>query len=130
MADSIRVLILGTGRMGSEMARCVLDTPGLELTGAYGKRRERAGDDLGRVTGLGRDLGVSIDVDLRNAVARTRPDVALQATCSSLDDAWPEIAVLLREGVSIVSIAEEMAYPACRSPAVSPMQMIAVRPAR
>ena len=119
MGNSIRVLILGTGRMGSEMARSVLDTPGLELAGAYGKRRERAGTDLGRAIGLDRDLGIAIDADLRKAVKRTRPHIALQATCSGLDDAWPEVAILLREGVSVVSIAEEMAYPACHSPAVA-----------
>jgi 4-hydroxy-tetrahydrodipicolinate reductase len=101
------------------MARYVLEAPGLELTGAYARRRERAGTDLGRAIGLGRDLGIAIDADLGAVVKRTRPHVALQATCSRLEQAWPEIAVLLREGVSVVSIAEEMAYPACRSPAIA-----------
>lgn len=119
MGNPIRVLILGTGQMGSGMARHVLDMPGLDLAGAYGKRRERAGTDLGRAIGLDRDLGITIDADLRTAAKRTRPHVALQATCSRLEDAWPEIAVLLRDGISIVSIAEEMAYPACRSPAIA-----------
>jgi 4-hydroxy-tetrahydrodipicolinate reductase len=119
MGNSIRVLILGTGQMGSGMVRCVLDTPGLDLVGAYGKRSERSGTDLGRAIGLERDLGIAIDADLEAAVERTRPDIALQATCSRLHDAWPEIAVLLRGGVSVVSIAEEMAYPACRSPAIA-----------
>jgi 4-hydroxy-tetrahydrodipicolinate reductase len=109
MGDLIRVLILGTGQMGSGMARYVLDAPGLELAGAYGKRRERAGTDLGRAIGLDRELGIAIDSDLAMAVKRAQPHVALQATCSRLEDAWPEIAILLREGVSVISIAEEMA---------------------
>ncbi len=119
MGYPIRVLIVGTGQMGSGMARQVLDTPGLELVGAFGKRRERAGADLGRAIGLDRDLGIAIDAELGTAAERTRPHVALQATCSRLDDAWPEIAVLLRKGISVVSIAEEMAYPACRSPTIA-----------
>jgi 4-hydroxy-tetrahydrodipicolinate reductase len=119
MGDLIRVLILGTGQMGSGMARYVLDAPGLELAGAYGKRRERAGTDLGRAIGLDRELGIAIDSDLAMAVKRAQPHVALQATCSRLEDAWPEIAILLREGVSVISIAEEMAYPAFRSPAIA-----------
>jgi 4-hydroxy-tetrahydrodipicolinate reductase len=119
MENSIRVLILGTGQMGSGMARYVLATPGLDLVGAYGRRRARAGTDLGRAIGLDRDLSIAIDADLEEAVKRARPHVALQATCSRLDDAWPEIAVLLRDGISVVSIAEEMAYPACRSPAIA-----------
>jgi 4-hydroxy-tetrahydrodipicolinate reductase len=119
MRDAIRVLVLGTGQMGSGIARHVLDTPGLELVGAYGRRPERAGTDVGRAIGLGRDLGIAIESDLAEATKRTRPDVAVQATCSRLDEAWPEIAVLLRHGVSVVSIAEEMAYPACGSPAIA-----------
>lgn len=119
MRDPIRVLLVGTGQMGSGMARHILETPGLELVGAYGKRRERAGTDLGRAIGLGRDLGMAVEADLAAAVARARPDVAVQATCSRLDDAWPEIAILLGAGVRVVSIAEEMAYPAYRSPAIA-----------
>jgi 4-hydroxy-tetrahydrodipicolinate reductase len=126
MHKTIRVAILGTGQMGCGIARRVLDAPGVELVAAYGKRPERVGMDVGRAIGLERDLGIAIDANLSAAAERTQPDVAIQATCSTLDDAWPEIAVLLRNGVSIVSIAEEMAYPAYRSPAIaSEMQALA-----
>ena len=69
--------------------------------------------------GLGRDLGLSVRSDLSAATKEARPDVAVQATCSRIEEAWPEIAVLLRHGVSVVSIAEEMAYPAWGAPAIS-----------
>jgi 4-hydroxy-tetrahydrodipicolinate reductase len=42
----IRVLVLGTGQMGSGIARLVLKKHGLHLVGAYGRRRDRAGMDL------------------------------------------------------------------------------------
>ncbi len=119
MGDAIRVLILGTGQMGSGIARHVLETPGLELAGAYGRRAEREGTDLGRAIGLGRDLGLAVQSDLPAATKEARPDVAVQATCSRLEEAWPEIAILLRHGVSVVSIAEEMAYPAYGAPAIA-----------
>jgi len=48
MRDVIRVLILGTGQMGSGIARLVLEKQGLQLVGAYGRRSERVGVDLGR----------------------------------------------------------------------------------
>jgi 4-hydroxy-tetrahydrodipicolinate reductase len=119
MGDAIRVLILGTGRMGCGIAHHVLGTLGLELVGAYAKRSERAGSDLGRAIGLEQDLGIAVESDLAAATKRARPDVAVQATCSRLDKAWPEIAVLLRHGVRVISIAEEMAYPARGSPAIA-----------
>jgi len=119
MRDPIRVLILGTGQMGAGIARLVIEKQGLELVGAYGRRASRAGADLGRAIGLERDLGIDIDSDLDAAIKRTQPHVAIQATGSKLEDAWIEISVLLRHGAQVISIAEEMAYPACRSAGIA-----------
>jgi 4-hydroxy-tetrahydrodipicolinate reductase len=115
MRDRIRVLVLGTGQMGAAIARVVLEKQGLQLAGAYGKRADRAGTDLGRAVDLERDLGIAIGSDLEAVIEGARPQVAIQATCSKLGDAWPEISLLLRRGVAVISIAEEMAYPAYRS---------------
>lgn len=115
MRHAIRVLLLGTGQMGSGIARLVLEKRGLELVGAYGRRKDRASTDLGRAIGLGRDLGIAISADLAAEVARSRPHVAIQTTCSRLTDAREEIATLIRHGVHVISIAEEMAYPAATS---------------
>jgi hypothetical protein len=119
MRDLIRVLVLGTGQMGSGIARLVLEKRGLDLVGAYGRRKERAGTDLGRAIGLDKEIGVSISAGLEAVIAQARPHVAIQATCSRLTDALPEISTLMRNGVHVISIAEEMAYPAARSPAIA-----------
>lgn len=112
----IRVLLLGTGRMGCGIARLITEKRGLELVGAFGRQREHGGIDLGRAIGLGRDLQISIDNDLAKAIETTKPQIAIQATCSRLIDAWEEITTLVSRGVHVISIAEEMAYPACASP--------------
>jgi hypothetical protein len=119
MRDFIRVLILGTGQMGSGIARLVLEKRGLQLAGAYARRAGRAGMDLGRAIGLERDLGIAVGTDLVTVIERTRPEVAIQATCSGLADAMEEVAMLVRHGVPVISIAEQMAYPACSSPALA-----------
>jgi 4-hydroxy-tetrahydrodipicolinate reductase len=116
MLEPIRVLVLGTGRMGSGIVRLVLEKDGLALAGAYGRRMEREGLDIGRAAGLDRDLGLGVMTDLAAAIDKTHPDVAIQATCSTVDDAMSEITTLLRHGVNVISIAEEMAWPAHRSP--------------
>jgi 4-hydroxy-tetrahydrodipicolinate reductase len=115
--DPIRVLLLGIGQMGSGIARLITEKKGLELVGAYGRRPEHVGVDLGRAIGLEQELLIPISADLGKTIASTRPQVALQATCSSLAEAWAEIATLVGHGVHVISIAEEMAYPACVSPA-------------
>ena len=38
--------------MGTGIARLVLEKQGLELVGAYGRRADRAGMDLGQAIGL------------------------------------------------------------------------------
>ena len=119
MGDAIRVLVLGTGQMGSGIIRIVLQKQGMEFTGAYARRASRAGLDVGRAIGLERDLGARIGSDLAAVIRQTRPQVAIQATCSSVSDAMDEIALLLRHGVSVISIAEQMAYPALSSPALA-----------
>ncbi len=119
MADRIRVLILGTGKMGSGISRLVHDKRGLELVGAFARRPERGGQDLGTLIGLGQNIHIPISNDLAQIVEQTKPHVAIQATCSRLGDALGEITILLRHQVNVISIAEEMAYPACTSATIA-----------
>ncbi len=116
MHDLIRVLILGTGQMGSGISRLLLEKQGVKLVAAYGRRRERAGMDLGLATGLGYSLDIPVSADLSTVIEQTQPHVAIQATCSRFEDAEEEITTLVRQGVNVISIAEEMAYPAAKHP--------------
>jgi len=116
LGETVRVIVLGTGQMGSAIAELLLEKPGLELVGAFGRRRERAGTDLGLALGRAEPLGLAVESDLATVLERTRPSVAIQATCSRLADAEGEIALCLSHGVHLISIAEEMAWPAASSP--------------
>lgn len=119
MRDTIRVLVLGTGEMGSGIARLVHGKQGLALAGVYARRAGRGGMDAGSAIGLGREIGIPVSNDLADVVRQARPNVAIQATCSSIADAMEEIAVLVRHGISVISIAEQMAFPACSSPVLA-----------
>lgn len=115
-AEALRVVVLGTGQMGSGIANLLLEKPGFALVGAFGRRKERAGIDLGLALGRAERLGLPLEADLEALLDRARPKVAIQATCSRLADAEGEITACLRRGVHVVSIAEEMAWPAASSP--------------
>jgi 4-hydroxy-tetrahydrodipicolinate reductase len=119
MDELIRVLVLGTGQMGSGIARVVLQKQGLQLAGVYARRKQREGMDVGGVIELDRDLGIHVETNLEKVLDRVRPHVAIQATCSTVADALEEISTLLRYGVHIISIAEEMSFPRYRSPATA-----------
>lgn len=66
MHEIIRVLLLGTGQMGSGIARVLLDKQGLQLVAAFGRRAERAGIDLGRAMGFDHSwISQSVQTSLR-----------------------------------------------------------------
>jgi 4-hydroxy-tetrahydrodipicolinate reductase len=116
VSDPVKVLVVGTGQMGSGIARFVLEKRGLALVGACARRSSRAGIDVGSAIGLGRGIGIEVATDLAATIERCRPHVAIQATCSKLVDAADEIATLAAGGVHVISIAEEMAFPRATSP--------------
>ena len=115
MAEPIAVLVLGAGRMGVGISQVVLGKKGLQLVAVCDPRPQLVGSDIGRLIGAGNDVGVRVDSDLEMAIRRTRPQLAIQACCSKLEDAWHDVCSLVRAGVNVISIAEEMAYPACTS---------------
>ncbi len=116
MDEKIRVVVLGAGQMGSGMIKLLLEKQGVDLVGVYDQRAEHAGTHLREAIGLGSATGVSLTGDLLKLLEETRPHVALQATCSKVVQAVGDIMLLLNHGANVVSIAEEMSYPACESP--------------
>lgn len=98
--------------MGAGTIKLLRRKSGLELSGVFGRRPRPPMADVGRVVGLGEDIGIHVSNDLDELLTRARPHVAIQATCSLLRQAMGEIRTLLHHGVSVISIAEEMAYPA------------------
>jgi 4-hydroxy-tetrahydrodipicolinate reductase len=112
VAAAIRVAVLGTGQMGSGIVRLVLEKPALTLVGVYARRPGRAGADAGLAVGLEAPLGLAIEGELAALLDRTAPDVAIQATCSRLAEAEGELLACIERGVSVISIAEELAWPA------------------
>lgn len=114
--NPVRVLVLGTGQMGSGIARLVFEKEGLELVAVCSRRADLDGADLSRVIGVDGDLNIPISADLATIIDETRPHVAIQANCSKVAHAVDDISTLVRHGVSVISIAEEMAFPAASSP--------------
>lgn len=112
MRDPLRVVVLGTGQMGSGIIKLLLRKPGVKLAGVYARRAERCGTDVGKAIGLANTIGVPITHDLPGLLKRTQPHIAIQATCSRVAEARDEIITLLDHGANVISIAEEMAYPA------------------
>lgn len=119
MRDLIRVLVLGAGNMGRAVMRVLLEKEGVEVVGVVDRDATLVGTDAGMLSGADRELGVVVQGDLGAVLTTACPDVAIQTTCSTLADAWPDIRSLLASGVNVISIAEEMTYPRYRSAALA-----------
>jgi 4-hydroxy-tetrahydrodipicolinate reductase len=119
MKSKLKVAVLGTGQMGSGIVRLLLRKQGVELVGVYGRRADRAGVDVGEAIGLDGKMGVALSADLSEMLSSAKPDVAIQATCSRVEQAADEIKIAVRGGANVISIAEEMAYPSYEAPGLA-----------
>jgi 4-hydroxy-tetrahydrodipicolinate reductase len=102
--------------MGGGMARLILDKPGLALVGAVVHRPEHAGQDVGEILGIGRQLGIVATHDPAELLQREQVDVVTFATTSWAKDHLPELRVAIEAGANCVSITEELADVDAQSP--------------
>jgi 4-hydroxy-tetrahydrodipicolinate reductase len=101
--------LIGTGRVGCDVARILDERPAVELVAATSRNPRHQGRDLGELCGTG-ELGVIVDGSPTTAVAES-PDVVVIATTSFLDAVAPQIALAARAGCNVLVTAEEAAYP-------------------
>lgn len=109
---TITVVHAGTGLTGREALRGVIDDPDLELVGLLVSGQDKVGGDAGTLCARG-DTGVLAHADF-DAVLRQKPDCF--SYCSTAvgreEDAYGQIADLLRAGINVVTISTiPMVYP-------------------
>lgn len=107
----IRVLLVGLGPIGAQVARQLADRKGYKIVGAVDVDAYKAGRDVGDVTELGRALRLKVTDDLGRTIRASKPDVAVLCTHSSLAAAMPQLLQLLKARIPIVTTTEEAAYP-------------------
>lgn len=105
--SEVRVVLVGLGAIGSEIARLLLRKRGVRIVGAVDP--EKVGMDLGEAIGLGRDLGLKVLERISDLDAGA--DIAVHATTSLLKKAYPQIVELVERGLNIISTCEELSYP-------------------
>ncbi|MGH9330732.1 MAG: NAD(P)H-dependent amine dehydrogenase family protein [Vicinamibacterales bacterium] len=110
-SSSIKVLHFGLGPIGAAVVRQVASRPGFRIAGAVDIDPAKAGRDLGAVAGVGRPLKVKVSSDAKKALKRSKPDVVVLCTSSSLKRVMPQIEAILKARIPIVSTTEELAYP-------------------
>ncbi|HYU42003.1 MAG TPA: NADP-binding protein, partial [Vicinamibacteria bacterium] len=74
--------------------------------GATDLSADQAGKDLGLVLGLGRKLRIKVDGNPDRFIEKTRADVAVLCTSSSLKTIKPQVLGLIQRGMHVVTTCE------------------------
>ena len=100
-----RVVVWGTGVVGSMVIAEILDHPVFELVGVGVTRSERAGQDVGTLLGLP-ETGIVTTTSVEELVA-LRPDALVHygPTAAHADDNIRVITAFLRAGIDVCSTA-------------------------
>lgn len=107
----IRVLQYGLGPIGAEVLRLLAMRPGLALVGAVDIDPQKAGRTVAEVTGIAAPGGVRVQDRLLPQSPADVPQVAIHCTASRLSQVYQQLAELIRQGINVVSSAEELSYP-------------------
>ncbi|MGE5551768.1 MAG: 2,4-diaminopentanoate dehydrogenase [Bacteroidota bacterium] len=108
--DKTRVMVWGLGAMGGGIVRLAAAKPGLAVVAGVDRDPAKLGLDLGLAV-EGPALGVKVEEDPAQALARAKPDLVVIATDSFLRTVAPQIESAVGAGGNVICIAEEMAYP-------------------
>jgi 4-hydroxy-tetrahydrodipicolinate reductase len=117
-APAYRVIQYGVGAIGVEVARVLAGRPDVEMVAAIDSDPGKAGQDLGRVAGLGTDLGITVTTDTEAALALPA-DLVVHTTGSYLEEVAPQLLAAVDAGKNVLSTCEELAYPWDRHPDLS-----------
>lgn len=79
--------------------------------GAVDLAPDKAGKDLGVVLGLPKKLRMKVLGDAAKLLRKTKADVAVLSTTSSVRDVKAQIAALVQKGLNVVTTCEELAFP-------------------
>lgn len=105
----VRLLLVGFGRANQAVLELALTRPWLEVVGIVVRSPERAGEPAAhRVPGAPADLRCS--TDLAGTLATTRPDLAVVATATHLEDVLPVLTTVAASGTPCICTAEDLAH--------------------
>ena len=101
---TIPVVLWSTGNVGRHALAGIMARPELELVGVWTSSEAKAGQDAGRVAGLGHDVGVLTTTDA-DALLALQPACIVHTAMADnrLPEAMADLERFLRAGINVVS---------------------------
>src|SRR5580704_10763214 len=116
MNDTITVAQFGLGPIGIESLKLAATKPWVGIVGAVDIDPAKIGKDLGELTGDKKLAGRKVYRSIEEMKAEFKPQVVLHTTVSKVKDAFPQLEMLARNGISVVSSCEELLFPQLTQP--------------
>jgi hypothetical protein len=112
-----RVVVWGTGPMGRDGLRVVIDDPDLELVGVHAWSKEKVGTDAGEIAGVER-TGVRVTDDVDELLSLGADCLAYFASSANRDaEITADVVPFLERGTNVVTISHfDLQYPAYGRP--------------
>jgi 2,4-diaminopentanoate dehydrogenase len=111
-----KIAQFGLGPIGIETVKLAAAKPWAQILGGVDIDPEKAGRDLGELTGVKRLSRARVHGSLRDLLKTGKPDVVFHTAVSSFAEAFEHLASLARQGISVVSSCEELIFPWLRQP--------------
>ena len=103
-----KVIQFGFGSLGIEIFKALQSTKDFKLAGVIDIDDSKLGKDAGILV-LNKKTGIKV-VNSINAV-KSKPDIAIHATTSSLKNAYEQISEILKRRINVISTCEQLVYP-------------------
>ena len=116
--ENVKVVIWGFGAMGSGMANMLLNKKGVDIVGVCSRSERHQGKEMFEyleVDRAGRPA-VMITNDIQSLLKENKVDIVLIATDSFTRHTFEKVKAVVENGVNVLSIAEEMAFPKAQEP--------------
>lgn len=114
----VRVVLWGLGAMGSGIAKALLKRDNVEIVGALKVTEAHRGETLSTMLGEGQ-CSVIISTEPETVLKPGAADLVIISTTSFTLDVQAQVEMAVRAGMHVITIAEEMAYPAAQNPDVA-----------
>jgi len=114
---NVKVAIWGFGAMGQGIGRAIVNRKGIEIAGVCCRNAGRQGKGIYEVLEMtGEQADVVITNDIEQVVTSKNVDIVMLCTDSFTAGAMPKLETLIKKGVNVITIAEEMAWPWAQQP--------------
>jgi 2,4-diaminopentanoate dehydrogenase len=117
-AFSPRLAIHGIGFVGQELIR-LATSKGWPIVAAYNRAGDKVGQDIGRIAGLNRDLGVTVQDSDAADYTGLSADIALIAAHDLLEENWPAYERFLRAGINVLCHGSQSYNPQWSDPEIA-----------